>query len=117
MAPKPVPTGQPVLAGSALALLALVLAPPLRASAQTSPYYNGPSQQEQQIYNDGPSGGSRSGGSILDAANPIDLMNRIRRATAMDDATTPVDAIDQALRALEVQSAPTSPAAPLVKAP
>lgn len=108
MAPKA------ALAGSALALLALLA--PLRAGAQAASEF-APSRQEQEVYNYGPNNGSRSGGSILDAANPIDLMNRIRRATALDEATNPGDAIDQALRALEAQSAPASPAAPLVVAP
>ena len=39
--------------------------------------------------------------SVLDATNPMDLMNRLRRANAMNDATPPSDAIDAALKALE----------------
>ena len=41
--------------------------------------------------------------SILDATNPLDLMNRIRRATALDDATPPNTAIDAALMEFEAQ--------------
>lgn len=64
------------------------------------------STQEQTIYDYGPNGsnGSSKGGSILDSTNPIDLMNKIRRGTALDDATDPGDAIDAALKELEVQS-------------
>ena len=51
---------------------------------------------------------NRSGGSILDSANPIDLMNKIRRGTAMDDATPPGDAIDAALRDYHQQSGSTA---------
>ena len=47
-------------------------------------------------------------GSILDATNPMELINQLRRATAMDDATSPSDAIDEALRALE-QNDPSTP--------
>jgi hypothetical protein len=56
--------------------------------------------------------------SVLDAVNPIDLMNRIRRNQALDDATPPGDAIDQALR--EYQRQPTASgvgASATVKAP
>ncbi|WP_254968025.1 hypothetical protein [Cyanobium sp. CH-040] len=67
--------------------------------------------QQQQQLDDG-IGPSRSG-SILDATNPIDLMNRIRRATALDNATPPGDAIDAALRDFEAGSQPAGrPAAP-----
>lgn len=78
----------------------------------------GMSTQEKQIYEYGPNGtnGSSKPGSILDSANPIDLMNKIRRGTAMDDATPPGDAVDAALRELEVQSSASSPASQ-VKAP
>lgn len=62
----------------------------------------GTSPQERQMY-DGSSPGKQN--SILDATNPIDLMNRIRRSTAMDDATPPGTAIDQALRDFDAQSA------------
>ena len=46
-----------------------------------------------------------SGGleSILDATNPLELLNRIRRGTALDDATPPSSAIDAALREFEAQ--------------
>ena len=62
-------------------------------------YASGQSKQEQQIYDYGPSSGKGSG-SLLDSANPMDLMNKLRKSTAMDDATPPGDAIDQALKLL-----------------
>ena len=68
----------------------------------------GSSPMEQQLYDSGT--GKPSGGSILDSTNPLDLMNKIRRGTAMDDATPPSSAIDQALRELDAQSAPPRPA-------
>ena len=54
---------------------------------------------ERELFNTLP--GERNEGGILDATNPMELMNRLRRATAMDNATPPSDAIDQALQALE----------------
>ena len=45
--------------------------------------------------------GQKNQESVLDATNPMELMNRLRRANAMNDATPPADAIDAALRALE----------------
>ena len=62
-------------------------------------YAAGQSKQEQQFYDYGPSSG-KSSGSLLDSANPMDLMNKLRKSTAMDDATPPGDAIDQALKLL-----------------
>ena len=52
--------------------------------------------------------GTNRGGSVLDSANPIDLMNKLRKATSMDDATTPGDAVDAALR--DFHSPPAAPA-------
>ena len=73
---------------------------PIGAYAQVdAPYQN---REEREIY-----GESNDNGSVLDAANPMDLLNRIRRATAMDDATPPSDAIDEALKAFQNQ--PESP--------
>lgn len=48
--------------------------------------------------------------SVLDAVNPIDLMNRIRRNQALDEATPPGDAVDQALRDYQGQTASPSQA-------
>jgi hypothetical protein len=38
---------------------------------------------------------------VLDATNPMDLLNRIRQSNAMDDATPPSDAVDAALKAYQ----------------
>lgn len=64
----------------------------------------------------GPSMGK--GNSVLDSVNPIDLMNKIRRSTALDDATPPSDAIDQALREYSTKTGPAAATpAQTVKAP
>jgi hypothetical protein len=52
----------------------------------------------------------------------MDLLNKLKRGTALDDATNPTDAIDAALRELDAQapasaSRPGSASAPLVKQP
>jgi len=52
--------------------------------------------------------GTNRGGSALDSANPIDLMNKLRKATSMDNATNPGDAVDAALR--DFHSPPAAPA-------
>ena len=57
------------------------------------------SAQERELYSTMP--GDNSNNTILDVTNPMDLMNKLRRATAMDNATVPSDAIDQALEAFE----------------
>ena len=73
---------------------------PVGVHAQVdAPYQN---REEREIY-----GETNGSGSILDAANPMDLLNQIRRATAMDDATPPSDAIDAALKAY--QNPPATP--------
>lgn len=51
---------------------------------------------------------NEGGSSILDATNPMELLNRLRNATAMDNATEPSDAIDEALKALEKVDADSS---------
>lgn len=71
----------------------------------------GSPQQEREL----DYGTGSKGSSVLDATNPIDLMNRLRRATALDDATPPGDAVDAALRDFHSQTA--SPGAAGVKAP
>ena len=63
--------------------------------------------------------GTNRGGSVIDSANPIDLMNKLRKATAMDNATPPGDVVDAALR--DFHSPPAAPAsaspATMVKGP
>tara|TARA_B100000700_G_scaffold145075_1_gene161366 strand:+ start:1797 stop:2132 length:336 start_codon:yes stop_codon:yes gene_type:complete len=44
-------------------------------------------------------------GSIFEATNPLDLMNRLKKASAMDSATAPSDAIDDALKAFDSEIA------------
>ena len=58
--------------------------------------------QERELYRTLP--GENQEGTILDATNPMDLMNRLRRATAMNNATSPADAVDEALRALDANN-------------
>jgi hypothetical protein len=62
----------------------------------------GQSVQEKQLYDYGP----EQNKGVLGTSNPIELMNRIRRGQALDNATNPGDAVDQALRELEVKSVP-----------
>jgi hypothetical protein len=50
--------------------------------------------------------GPKRSSSILDSTNPLDLMNKLRRGTALDIATPPGDAVDAALKDFQVQSAP-----------
>ena len=69
-----------------------------------------PQQERELDYDTGP---TRSG-SLMDSANPIELMNKLRKASSLDDATQPGDAVDAALRDFNSQSA--SPAA-TVKSP
>jgi hypothetical protein len=87
----------------------------LPAGAQQAGYGQtiGISPQERQIY-----GGSGSS-TPLDAKNPIDLINQLRRSTSLDDATPPSTAVDQALKALEApQPAPgLEKPGPVLKAP
>ena len=45
--------------------------------------------------------GDQESGAILDATNPMDLINRLKKATAMENATSPSDAIDEALKAFD----------------
>ena len=65
-------------------------------SAQVDGGYQ--NREEREIFSTSPGGDSSA---ILDATNPMDLINRIQRAGAMDDATPPSDAIDAALKELE----------------
>ena len=100
--------GLAVLLGVGAALI------PAAAPAQQQGYGQtlGTSPMERQLFDADPRSG-KSGGSLLDSTNPLDLMNTIRRNSAMDDATPPASAIDQALREFDSQPAgPAVPAAP-----
>ena len=89
----------------ALATATLAVGGPVGAQVAGYGQTMGTSPQERQVY-DG--GGSKS--SVLDATNPIDLMNRLRRSTAMDDATSPGQAVDTALKEFEAPApAPARP--------
>jgi hypothetical protein len=91
------------LALAALALLAASLfVPPVQAQSSSGSF--GQSVQEQQIYDNSPTGRPSSG--ILESGNPLELMNKLRRNSALDNATQPGDAIDQAIKDLEAQAAP-----------
>ena len=85
-----------------------LLLTPAPAAAQQAGYGQtlGNTPMERQLYDGGT--GRPNSGSILDSTNPIDLMNKIRRSTAMDEATPPASAIDQALQQLEAQSSPAA---------
>jgi hypothetical protein len=92
-----------------LALLpALLVGRPEAASAQQAGYGQtfGNTPMERQVYDAGT--GKSNGGSILDSTNPIDLINKLRRGSAMEDATPPASAIDQALKDLEIQAKPAA---------
>ncbi|AKN62264.1 MULTISPECIES: hypothetical protein [unclassified Synechococcus] len=81
-----------------ISVLALVAS--AEVLAQESPMGSGyQSPQQRDVFQTVP--GQNDQESVLDATNPMDLMNRLRRANAMNDATPPSDAIDAALKALE----------------
>ena len=103
----------PLIAAALLCSPLPLLATP--AAAQQAGYGQtfGTTTQEQLLYDGG--SGKPGGGSLLDSANPLDLLNKIRRGTSLDDATAPSSAIDDALRQLDAQNA--GPAAPGGAAP
>lgn len=107
--PAPSPR-RAVIPLSTLSLLVSLIWIPLPSAAQERGYGQtlGPSEwpQQRDAFQDGPAGGE----SILDATNPLELMNRLRRANSLNDATSPSSAIDQALRDFEAQTEPSSPA-------
>ena len=72
-----------------------------------------PQQQRELDYGTGTGNGS----SLFDSSNPIDLMNRLRKATSLDDATPPADAIDAALSDFQAQTKPASAGSAAVKGP
>ena len=102
------PLQAPALLGSLL-----LLAQPTPVAAQGAAGLSQPlgvTPQDRQMFGNGSGSGSGVGpagsSSGIDITNPIDLINRIRRSTALDDATPPASAVDQALKALEAQSGP-----------
>ena len=93
------PSIQRLIAACALAITCGAGAPGLAQSQAPMTGYQTPAEQE--IYNTEP---GKPKGSVLDATNPMDLLNRLRQATSMSDATDPVDAIDAALKGWESQT-------------
>ena len=76
-------------------LAAVIVSPGLAtgvAAQVETPFQN---REERAIYG----GGENS--DVLDATNPMDLINRLRQSGMMDDATPPSDAVDAALKAFE----------------
>ena len=93
------------------AVLGLALGSPLLLSLVTPARADtayGYSKVEQQFIEPVNGGGSGKGGSLLDTTNPIELMNKLRRGAAMDDATPPKDSVDAALRELEQLGKPVT---------
>lgn len=116
MSRRPALSSTPAFVGAILLALAQ-LSSGAGARAQGAADFKGygqtissPQQERELDY-----GSGTKGSSVLDATNPIDLMNRLRRATALDDATSPGDAVDAALKDFHSQSA--SPGSAGMKAP
>lgn len=80
----------------------------------TGQSYGNPQLQRELDYGTG----KNDGGSLFNSANPIDLMNKLRKSSALDDATSPQDAVDAALKGLDAPpAAKPSGASASVKAP
>jgi len=76
--------------------------------------YGNPQLQKELDYGNG----KQDGGSIFNTANPIELMNKLRKSSSMDDATSPSDAVDAALKGLDSSPAPAlKTGSPQVKGP
>ena len=88
-----------------LALAGLTVA--VEAARAQSPMGGYQTPQEREIYNTVP--GNRDSGSPIEATNPMDLMNRLRQATSMNDATDPADAIDAALKGYATENPAVGP--------
>ena len=80
-----------------------VVASATPAPAQVEAGYQ--NREEREIYGTNPG----DSGTILDATNPMDLINRIQQAGALDDATPPSDAIDAALKAYQKDATTSQP--------
>lgn len=94
---------------------ALVLIPALAATGLwAAPATPQESSTERRFSEYSPTQDKRS---LLDVTNPLELMNRLRNLSSMDNATSPVDAIDRALKQFDQPSgarpsAPVRPVAP-----
>ena len=96
---------------SLLAACALVAAGAGSALAQEKGYgqtISSPQQERELDYGTG----TNRGGSALDSTNPWELMNKLRKATSLDDATQPGDAVDAALKDFDSQSSSPAKASP-----
>ena len=80
----------------AVSATSLWLAPAAIAQTTLSGQSSFETNEDRDIFNTLPD--AKRQGSVLDATNPMELMQRLRQATSMNDATDPVDAIDAALR-------------------
>lgn len=83
----------------------VLLATGLRAAPATPPE----SAAERRFNDYSPTQDKRS---LLDVTNPLELMNRLRNLSSMDNATSPGDAVDRALKQFD-QPAVASPSAPV----
>lgn len=104
---------RPLSQRAALAvLLGFPLISPLLGAglhAARADYAYGYSKVEQQFINQETTGsGSSKSDSILDSGNPLELLNKLRRGAAMEEATPPRDSIDAALKELEQLSKPAT---------
>jgi len=86
-----------------LIAITAVVASDTPAQAQVEAGYQ--NREEREIYGTNPG----DSGTILDATNPMDLINRIQQAGALDDATPPSDAIDAALKAYQNDATSSQP--------
>ena len=76
--------------------------------------YGSPQLQKELDYGTGKPDAS----SIFNTSNPMELMNKLRKSSAMDDATSPSDAVDAALNGLNASQAPAvKTGSPQVKGP
>ncbi|MEA5443140.1 hypothetical protein [Cyanobium gracile] len=100
------------LAIGALPAAGLVVLSAGEASAQQAGYGQtlGTSTMERQLYDYGPGKSGTGSGSLLDSTNPLDLLNKLKRSTALDDATPPSSAIDQALKDFDAKAPKPAPA-------
>ena len=86
------------LAVTAAAIAGVLVASAESATAQVEAPFQ--TKEERSVYGD-----DTGSGSILDATNPMELINRIRQSGSMQDATEPSDAVDEALKAYQQKPA------------
>ena len=91
------------LAAPVVAVAAVLVASAQSGMAQVEAPFQ--TKEERSVYGD-----ETGSGSILDATNPMELINRIRQSGSMQDATEPSDAVDEALKAFQQEPAAESQA-------